>query len=408
MGKAYIHVGFGKTGSSALAKFLEVNRKILSNNGCSVFLTEDLLEWVVLSHDAGYNRGGLYPKCLKSFNDRVRSDKLSPELVSLYYDEIENKLKKNNSENIIISMPQIIDLPYLPQTHERLKVMKKIFEFIEDRYDINIILYCRRQDTWIESLYSESCKIYYSVTFDDFIKCFDPFTEDEVILESKLDGKFNSNESFTLDWSRYSELLNNEFPNYNIITCSYDYDVKFGGLLKNFASITNIENIALDYNLPRENPSMSTLGLIIMQKSQFLNPVENKYLFDFLFKHCNLTKKAAVNIGLFDFDQRQMIYNHYKHFNQKLFDLDDKTYVDLFSPKKDQVNEAVEEDIIKLLLEQLMISEKSSFNFFKWKLERIFLKYRGYFKKQRSRCIIAFKRPSLVYHRLWRNPQSRQ
>jgi len=392
MGEAYIHIGFGKTGSSAIQSFLGNNRKELSKNGWGVFLANDLPHWVTLSHDAGYNKGELYPECLDIYNKLVRPGNLNQELIDYFYKEIRTTILSKNYENTIISLEQILDLPYLPQINKRLDVLEEILRSLESRYNINIILYCRRQDKWIESLYYQAWKPgLYSMPFNEYLRCFEPFC-----LKNKNDNVDGSRSLFNLNWADYGVLLKERFPNYIISVISYDKCIKEGGLLKNFAYLTNIKEYNLNYDIPRENVSMNTLGLRIMQEANFLENIHREFLFFYLTEECDFEKTAGNKDSLFDDLQKKEIYDYYSKSNKELFHLDDDLYRELFYPKENELKN-YEEEMIKILLKEFISCNISSIKYSNWKIR---IKIRIMKKKARDhilRIIIAFKQPKLAY-----------
>jgi len=130
----YIHIGDYKTGSTAIQRFLYLNREKLKE-------LRYLYPGNVASH-------GLLLYELKGDTNIGVSD---PSLSSRIIDEIRN----NREHNVIISSENLSNHK-VPDTPDVLK--KFLMPFLEAGYTIKIILYCRRQDHRLESAYKQFVK----------------------------------------------------------------------------------------------------------------------------------------------------------------------------------------------------------------------------------------------------------
>ncbi len=125
----YIHVGFGKTGTSAIQKVFFQNREQLKSIGCLYPITGEIFT-------AHYNLSVL------------GEEEMDTKTINLY-EKLLVEIKNSNCNIIVLSSEQFIFLKEL--------YVKQISEFLKD-FDVKIIFYIREQIKLIESTYLQWLK----------------------------------------------------------------------------------------------------------------------------------------------------------------------------------------------------------------------------------------------------------
>lgn len=209
----FIHIGAHKTGTSAIQKFLSLNRENLKNNGYLYPHSGKRIAHHFVPH-------GLQDRTVIYENPK----KLTERLV--------NEMKKSDQNTIILSS-ESFELLKKEET-SRLK------EIIPDKFLVKIIYYVRRQDEQLESRYNQRVKMQ-SLGFD---KNFDEFLQ-----------SFSLNE---LDY--YSHLLpwKETFGKENIIVRVYEKEQLPNGIFRDFLSAVGLD-LDENFELPKRvvNPSLN-------------------------------------------------------------------------------------------------------------------------------------------------------
>lgn len=168
MKKLIIHIGFHRTGTSAVQSFLRNNRDSLYDNGVALVLREDI------------------KPSIKSFDllSMLRNQPCKTVIVS--------------EENLAGPMPFYSPLKRKVVFYDNLaKILKKL-SIASNFYDLSIVVSVRRQDMWIDSLY------FYNV-YKGLRLSIEKFAD-----RIKLDD---------LDWQRYQLL----FEKYNLAASARYY-----------------------------------------------------------------------------------------------------------------------------------------------------------------------------------------
>lgn len=116
MKKLYLHVGMTKTGSTSLQFFLRDNKEQLKKDG---FL----------------------------FPSDKETNHYSMLINSEYRDKIIAEINVSETNNIILSHEVWYNLED--------KKVEALVNYLKDKFDLHIIIYLRRQDTWVESIYCQ-------------------------------------------------------------------------------------------------------------------------------------------------------------------------------------------------------------------------------------------------------------
>jgi len=139
----YIHIGFMKTGTSAIQSFIKLNHSFFENNNfyfppsneeAMNYLAFSLLDEVppYIHHTLPINANKLYKK-------------------------LNNEIKKSKQDNIILTTEAF----YLISTKYFLgeKAPKKLFDLLKNNnYNFKIIAFLRRQDEYLETQYNQHIK----------------------------------------------------------------------------------------------------------------------------------------------------------------------------------------------------------------------------------------------------------
>lgn len=247
--KIILHIGIPKTGTSSLQKYLSKNKEFLLSQGF-------IYEPEVLSGGINYNRFMV--------NFVEDSDSAMKRLLNrLHFYEKHKKYKYYiiSSEECGIRFKQ---------SH-----IEKFYNYLK-KYDIEIVMYIRRQDDLIESLYGE------------FLKC------GEVINMQKFIELYNYDyKEMVTQWQRDER--------YNIHVIRYDAKKT----IKNFCDIYNI-NVDENCDSERLNitPSANYMELITL----ILNNT------DFKFSYCDIVSfirglQFPRSYRMLSLDERKAIMN---------------------------------------------------------------------------------------------------
>ncbi len=277
--RLYIHIGAHKTGTTALQNSLAINRIALQSAGI------------------------LYPG--KSENHYQIAQELKVmERPSLYQDTnlhdvfTEINGNSNSFEKFVLSSEGFWELPSLP----RVKMLHDALEFYELNFEVRIVLYCRRQDTWLESAYQQQVKQANVRSVQSFKK----------FIESK---RFFS----LIDYYRIIKLWAEVFGHENIIVRIYDSKRFTDDLFNDFYGLLELPGSA-DFIKP--SPASSNIGLKV-ETVEFLRlinllKVENED-YEKIFKILSdYELKTAGNYKFLNAELAEEILEHFKDSNKKL------------------------------------------------------------------------------------------
>ena len=137
MKKLFLHIGPLKTGSTTIQTFLYENRDNLRNSGYLYPQTGMPPKKSPFQHSAQHNLSWLI----------IKSERANPDFGT--WKEVHKEIENANLDNIIISSE------FFENANKRqINILKSKLEF----YEVKILIYVRRQDLQIESLYTQGIK----------------------------------------------------------------------------------------------------------------------------------------------------------------------------------------------------------------------------------------------------------
>lgn len=233
----FLHIGLHKTGTTSIQHVLMSRRKELLKGGILYPKTGFLLRG---QHNLAWSfvRPRDYKEELGNFND------------------LKNEISNFSGKNVVISSEDFC----LFDNHQ----IKNLADLLSE-YLVTIIVYFRRQDYLLHSLWIERAKFFGRVDFDNFY--YSQIKED-----NRLD--------FLELYERWSNNFKKNHPNANISVKLFDSEIK-RGLVKSFLeecllnkdSMTNIlSNINVKINNP---PGIKTFTIIHLLAEHFLPIMES-------------------------------------------------------------------------------------------------------------------------------------
>jgi hypothetical protein len=223
-----LHIGTPKTGSSAIQRFLSTNRHLLEANGfyypCEgSYYYADESSQSLLAHALLGRR----PKYLKRGTEFTKENCVS---------DIRRDLQNSGFENAIVSSEHFSHA----KTKDEMELIRDAFAPVVS--STKVVIYIRRQDFHIESVYNQCIKTALAVeSFDEF---------------SKKSGGINH--------FKYLDMLSEVFGKPNIIVRPFERNQLFHeDIVSDFVNLLGIE---IDFAIPKStNESISVEKCEIMR-----------------------------------------------------------------------------------------------------------------------------------------------
>ena len=230
--KLILHVGTHKTGSTSLQHFLLLNKDYLLSQGIFYPTTK--------YHPVGQQR------LAYAFNEQV-----SPHLSGIdsevkdVFDEFNRVVNNTLFSHMIISSEN-----FAPGGD--VSVIAKIKEFFFD-YDVDVLIYLRRQDKYLQSIYRECVK-----------------------LPNSFSGRFDEFKSpHSLNYYEIINSWQSVFGINNVIVKSYDYAVRVdGGIVQSFSNCfpeikDSLEGFYTRSSQDNSNETLSNIALELIRAGNF-------------------------------------------------------------------------------------------------------------------------------------------
>ncbi len=228
----YIHIGLHKTGTSSIQEFLSVNSEVLQRRKIIYPHTEK-------KNNAHYSLAW-------SLNEKKKKQtELSPRLI---WETMEKEFYDKEFDKIIISSEAFSHLSEIE--------IKNFYQLVH-QYRPKIILYLRRQDHLIQSVYSQRIKQpknNFSMTINEFLLNID----------------------YPLNFQGFIESWENYFGIKNLLIRVYEKEQLKNGLINDFLGCLEINDVNNEYSLPAgKNISIERTAIEILRLSSLIQ-IEEK------------------------------------------------------------------------------------------------------------------------------------
>ena len=242
--RLHLHIGRPKTGSTAIQRFLAANVSTLSRRGFAI--AQNGLYWD--SH--GPLAWSLYEEAARQFGDyywdHCRQWADPSTMRGDLWDDLRAEIQWSAYPNLIVSTEELGVLSAAgPEVQSLLR--DKLHGI-----SVHVIVYVRRQDEFLASVYNEAVKgeeLQFAGSFDDYVATVGHR------LEQDLDHY-----SFCLSWAR-------TFGEQNVSVRAYELEQLPGGVQTDFLETVGLGNCRDFVQLAaKENPGMSRLSLELLRR----------------------------------------------------------------------------------------------------------------------------------------------
>ena len=304
--KIYLHIGTHKTGSTFIQNTLE-----------------DIGNEKLKKEDTFYiNKPNFY------YSGITKKEVFDKKIVSTIKTEINKIIKKNENVNNFILSNEWFSGHY-DYGYKNASVISEMLYYALNMYDVKILVYLRRQDEFLESLYTQLIHQGGSLTFDEF-------------LNNLPDNSFNWN-NLILGYEKY-------FGKENIFPVIYSNKRQDFDIQKNFSWLIR-SNLFLnhDTNEMSANKGYSRKALeIALRLNKYLPNSEKKSLRQYLQQHHHKTIEDSYNY--MDIYNRNKLLNQYEKSNQELI----ARYSKILNKKKfPEINKNLKDENIDLSLDEV-------------------------------------------------------
>jgi hypothetical protein len=249
--KVFLHIGIRRTGSTTIARFLDTNRRKLVDKG---FLYPKIGCWKGGHHLLpGYFIGSDYWlwQCQNLF--------LFDSNIERVFNFLKDEIEESTCKSVILSSPYFYNI-----SSDAVQIIAELLH----EYDVTIIVYLRRQDSWVESLYCDAVE-------NPHIK-FTGTPADLPILGGGAQFPCYPVElPEFLDYHRMLAPWGQVFGPENIIVREYDKLQK--GVLADFLELTKLSDFFSSVNEPNLNASIPHRALNILRAGNRLELIDDDY-----------------------------------------------------------------------------------------------------------------------------------
>ncbi len=284
MRKIILHIGSPKTGTTSIQKFLHLNYETLAELDRTIYPMTGRKD---SDNIIRYSHNLLLPSIT------AHKGNTQALLASINKEAIEQK-------QIIISAELFFSKLFRPAVQRSLKTIKNTFRSDE----VKILIYLRRWDLYLESVYNQAVKQWLTnVSIDKYIE-----------QREKAIGWHPA------DYLRYIAVLENIFGKDAIEIRSFDKQAFIGGdLYKDFCHATDLQHIE-HYKKPKKsNESLTTTQLLAtILLAPLFNKKDNAFVVGKIKKHLKAQHKSYSEFCLFSNESRQAIINRFENDEHKL------------------------------------------------------------------------------------------
>lgn len=220
----YLHIGMYKTGTSFIQKFCKNNY------------------WQLTKHNVYYPVTGLHHDGAHfKFYQMVTSKSIDEKEI----EELRKEISVCNCDNVLISIEHLVNNC---GSFEFSELLKSIFK----PHRIKIIIYFRRQDKYLESLYNQEAKLWFAGSIEDYY---------QKIIAAKQEVCAHQ-----LNYRLIADKLSENFGKENIIIKTFEPQKKENWLLHSFFKPFGIDDFK-DFSIPAsENESLKCETISFLNK----------------------------------------------------------------------------------------------------------------------------------------------
>ncbi len=295
MSTLFLHIGMPKTGTSYIQKFLSLNNKVLRPKGYVYPVFKFTFDKI------GHLRNGHFLVC-KIKNEQGKRDH---EAEKYYFEKGFKRVLScfEKYPNVILSDESIWNSSDNNYSGDLWPELKRMAD--EHNFDVKIIVYLRRQDTFIQSLWGQFVKGTCELSFKDYVN-------------GKMHEKRRQN---------YYERLNEisaYFGKENVIPRVYEnqqYEGTDNTLISDFLKVIGIE-LTDEYQKPMVELSNTSLEGVYLETKRVMNTFpefkeRRNYLTDDLKKVMEEHKDSpkAKRVNNFTYDEQIAYLEKYKDSN---------------------------------------------------------------------------------------------
>lgn len=343
--RAIIHIGTCKTGSTSIQTCLQANRKVLEEDGYSLTVPWDGPKEI-------HNLALIWP-CKQVFEQPLFPGENALRQSYQEYQEFDyadllqagiDKVNLLKDHSFIISCEALADVN-LVRFRRKMSMVKELLSPLQSTHEIIIIVYYRRQDFFLESLYNTWQRPCYRVSFQDFMGPLLPFDS----------GR--EDEAYDLDWEKHSAVLHEFFAAASILEYSYDLVRGKQELVSHFLSAIGIDHLGIRVPASREKVGVSNAMLQILHNVK-LTAEESKALISFSGSCPELKKKTENSKILMPASLRKEMMEYYAPINRKFFKCTDEEYQAVFAPEDEYPEPLTQEEAFQMLARLIASKEQ--------------------------------------------------
>ncbi|WP_201244351.1 hypothetical protein [Halochromatium salexigens] len=306
-----VHIGAGKAGSSAIQSFLSCNRSKLASSGFHIDVPGDCQDVfrVLISPYAEI----AHPVEAKIFEH--------PPLRRQIYHNLDSRdvlnrwrqnLSKYRNKNIIISNEGFFH-SHPERNGMAMDMLRFIYEPFADTHKLKILIYFRRQDETLHSLYQQWCKgDCFHVPFSEFKTIYPPFRENRAVGP-------------TLDYSCLKKEIIKWLDVFDIEVLVRSYDqVKTGvGLISDFKDAANITDIKLKEETKKVNQGINAWGARMLALGSSFDPPDRE-VWGGIVHNDPRAKIRGKKFSFLSSEERKEVMQYYYASNKFLFGFDEE------------------------------------------------------------------------------------
>mgnify|MGYP001110171798 CR=1 FL=1 len=277
MRNLFIHIGTPKTGSTAIQRALENYRR--SEGAKHVY-------YILQPPHA----------CVRKIQqatlpDVSISDELNAHIVS---DVGYSQANQETPSDVILSSEGFAGMPLTG--FDNSDITASILKDATSEFNVRVIVYLRRQDQYVESMYTQTIHEGESHSFEGFLE--------------------NFNDQKALDYSSLLASFESQFGIENMVVRSYEHAAKIG-IVKDFGAVVGVSNLDQYSDKRKANPSYSLQAINIARSINSKLKTNEKLVLRWLLQeYCS--KSKSCDDWLFDAAERMLFLDRFRVSNEEV------------------------------------------------------------------------------------------